>query len=249
MPGNNNYSQRTQTSTQIRNMYSEGVSYMNIRFFNTNLAFHLYPFMGKDPNGRSQYNMQMGAQTTVNFEGAYALWKAGTDILDGRVQEISLVIPCLNDASVAINRSQNNGVYETTFSITKGGNVIPFKFATIPYQVTENGVTVTKYMESGLGSFVKTIEGYLTGINADRHLNKLTDDFAKIQEQNNQSQPQNNSNQNNWNSSNQNNWNRNRPRNNQNFNRNRYQNNQGAGSGWNNNNNPMGINNYSISQH
>ena len=238
------YPQRTQTATQIRNMYSEGMAYLNIRFYNVNLSFHLYPFMGKDANGKSQYNMQMGAQTTVNFEGAFTLWKTGTDILDGKVNEVTIVIPCFGDASIKLERKPaGSNMYETIFSITKAGNTIQFKFATIPYQVKENGITVTKYMESGLGAFVKTIEGYLTGINADRHLNKLTDDFIKIQNRNAQ-QPQNNqpqqNQQNNQNNYNRGNWNSNRNR--YRSYRNNYQGNQNDNQtgNWNPNSQNMG---------
>ena len=104
---------------------------------------------------------------------------------------------------------------------------------------------ITKYLDSGLGAFVKTIEGYLTGINADRHLNKLTDDFIKIQNQKQQegapaqsNAPQQNPNysQNN----NRGNWNRNnRYRNNR---YNNYQNN--SNNGW--NQNAQNMSNYSL---
>ena len=239
-------SNRTQTDTQIRNFYSDGMSYMNIRFYNMNLSFHLNPFMGKDNNGRSQYNMQNGAQTTVNFEGAFTLWKAGTDILEGKLQEVTVVIPCYGDASIKLERKGTGpNMYDTIFSITKAGNTVPFKFSVTPYQVKENGTMITKYLDSGLGAFVKTIEGYLTGINADRHLNKLTDDFVKIQNQKQQegapaqsNAPQQNPNysQNN----NRGNWNRNnRYRNNR---YNNYQNN--SNNGW--NQNAQNMSNYSL---
>ena len=41
-------------------------------------------------------------------------------------------------------------------------------------------ITNDEIIEAGLGVFLKTVEGYLTGINADRHLDKLTEDFAKL---------------------------------------------------------------------
>ena len=136
-------------------------------------------------------------------------------------------------------------MYDTIFSITKAGNTVPFKFSVTPYQVKENGTMITKYLDSGLGAFVKTIEGYLTGINADRHLNKLTDDFIKIQNQKQQegapaqsNAPQQNPNysQNN----NRGNWNRNnRYRNNR---YNNYQNN--SNNGW--NQNTQNMSNYSL---
>lgn len=188
MPENN----RTSTSTQIRNMYSDGMSYMNIKFYNTNLSFQLYPFTGKDQNGRSKYDMKNGQQTTVNFEGAYALYHAAKDIIDGKIQQTTLSVPC-NGASLVLERKLGmNGQMETVFSISKNNMTIPFKFNTIQQQVNINGQIQSQTIETGLGAFAKTIEGYLTGINADRHLDKLTEDYAKLQEANGNIQQQNN---------------------------------------------------------
>lgn len=173
---------KTSTSTQIRNMYSDGISYMNIKFYNTNLSFQLYPCIGKDPGGKFKYDTR-GQQTTVNFEGAFALYKTSKDIIEGKVQEVSVAIPCFG-ATLTLARNNVNGVFETTFTLSKNNTDTSFKFQTTQQQVKENGNVVTKTIESGLGAFMKTIEGYLTGINADRHLNKLTEDYAKLQESN-----------------------------------------------------------------
>lgn len=181
-----NPNNRTQTSTQIRNFYSEGMSYLNMKFYNTNLSFQFYPFTGKDQNGRSTYDTKNGETTTVNFEGAFTLWKAAKDIIDGKVTETNLPIPCASGASLKLERKLNpNGQYDTILSISKNNRTIPFKFNVMQQQVKENNQIVTKVIESGLGAVMMTIEGYLTGINADRHLDKLTDDFAKLQEGNN----------------------------------------------------------------
>lgn len=177
---------KTATSTQIRNFYSDGLSYMNVKFFNTNLSFNLYPFISKDSTGKSSYDMKNGQLTTVNFEGAYALYSAGNDIIEGKLNECNLPIPCAAGATLNLERKLSpNGMMETIFSITKNGVTIPFRFQTTTIQIKENGQIVSKVIESGLGAFVKTIEGYLTGINADRHLNKLTDDFVKSQQEQN----------------------------------------------------------------
>ena len=186
-----NNSGRTNTSTQIRTMYSENMSCMTIKFYNTNLSFSLYPFTGKNQQGRSTYDMKNGQQTTVNYEGAYALYQAAKDIIDGKVQQTSLAVPC-NGASLTLERKLGmNGQMETVFSISKNNVTIPFKFNTIQQQVNINGQVQTNIIEIGLGAFLKTIDGYLTGINADRHLNKLTEDYAKLQERNEQPQAQN----------------------------------------------------------
>ena len=181
--------QKTSTSTQIRNMYSEGVSCMSIKFYNTSLSFQLYPYTGKDQNGRSRYDMRSGQNTTVNYEGAYALYQAANDIIMDKVQQTTLSVPC-NGATLILERKLGlNGQMETFFSISKNNVTIPFRFNTIDQQVNINGQPQTRTINVGLGAFAKTIEGYLTGINADRHLDKLTEDYAKSQEQN---APQNN---------------------------------------------------------
>lgn len=186
-----NQRQQTNTSTQIRNFYSDGMSYMNVSFFNTNLSFKFHPFIRKNPNGRDEYDLKNGINTTVNFEGAYALYQAANDIINSKINEINLPIPCAAGAVLTLERKiGQDGNMETIFSISKNNMIIPFKFKTVLYQTKENGQIVTKIIECGLGSFAKTIEGYLTGINSDRHLDKLTDDFIKAQQNNGGNQQQ-----------------------------------------------------------
>lgn len=228
-----NNQNRTSTSTQIRNMYSDGMSYMNISFFNTNLSFKLCPFLSKDNMGRSTYDMKNGQSTTVNFEGAYTLYEAASNIINGKVQEMNIPVPCLAGATLNLERKIGaSGEMETVFSITKNNVTIPFRFQTIKYKAKENGQIVDKVIESGLGAFMKTIEGYLNGINADRHLNKLTEDFAKLQNNQNGGNQQGGYNNNYRNNNNgykkpyNNNGGYKKPYNN-------YQNNQNGG--WNNN--------------
>ena len=147
----------------------------------------------------SKYDMKNGQSTTVNFEGASALHQLADDIISGKTNECNLPIPCAAGASLNLERKMaQDGTMETIFSITKNNVTIPFKFSTIKYQTKENGQIVTKTIEAGLVAFSKTIDGYLTGINADRHLDKLTDDFVKSQ-QNNQGSNNQQSGYNNYN--------------------------------------------------
>lgn len=199
MNNNQQQQQKPATTTQIRNMYAEGMSYLNMRFFNTNLAFSFYPFVNN--NGRGSYDLKHGQSTTVNFEGAFALYSVAHEIIDDKVQEINVQIPCASGATLTLERKLGlSGNMETLFTINKNNITIPFKFNTITHQAKENGMLVTKTIEVGLGAFMKTIEGYLNGINADRHLDKLTDDYVKnIQEstpQSSQNNFQNNGNNN-----------------------------------------------------
>lgn len=172
---------RTQTSTQIRNLYSDDMAYMNIKFFNTNLSFQLYPYLEKTADGRSKYDMKNGQQTTVTYEGAAALLKVCDDIINAKVSEISISIECY-EATVKLERKINaTGQFDTILTLSKKNTDIPFKFKTQQYTVKEQGQLITKTVECGLISFAKILDGYLTGINADRHLDKLTEEYANLQ--------------------------------------------------------------------
>lgn len=179
MADNNN--NRTTTSTQIRNMYSEGMCYMNMKFFNANLCFQFYPFISKDNTGRNSYDMKNGLSTTVNFSGAFGLWQIIDAIIDGRIKEITHDIPCAAGANLTLQcRTAPNGEPEVFFTISKNKTTISFKFAVVARTIKNSmGQTETFYVHTDLGAFMDTIKGYLNGINADRHLDKLTDDFVK----------------------------------------------------------------------
>lgn len=219
--------QHTSTSTQIRNLYSDGISCMNIKFYNTSLGFQLYPFTGKDSNGRSTYDTKNGQQTTVSYDGAFALYQMCNQIIDGKVQEGIITVPCMG-ATITLERKLGLNGPETVFSLTKNNVTIPFKFSVISQQIKENGNVTTKQIESGVGAFMKTVEGYLTGVNADRHLDKLTEEYAKLNGEQQNEQPQQQQNRPNYNNNNF------KPRNNNNYNNN-YRNNNNRGN--NNNNN------------
>lgn len=179
---------RTSTSTQIRNFYSD-LSYLNMKFYNTNLSFQFSPLMNTDGMGRRTFDTKNAQTTTINYENAYALLDACNGIIDGKVTETTLIIPCSGDATLTLHHGIGaTGTPESTLTISKGGISIPFKFKTQEQIVVENGVSQTRIIHSGVGAFAKTIDGYLTGINADRHLDKLTEEFAALQNQ--QAQPQ-----------------------------------------------------------
>ena len=175
MANNNN---RTATSTQIRTFYCEE-SCLTMKFYNTNLSFHFHPALPPYPDGRHKYDTNNSQITSVNTEGAFALYKAASDIIDEKVSELTLEIDGGKDAKLRLQKTNE----KTTFSIIKNGITVTFTFERIKIQETINGVPQTKEIEIGLGSWMKTIEGYLTGINADRHLDKLTEQYAKLQEE------------------------------------------------------------------
>lgn len=172
-------------STQIRNIYSdkEGSACLNMRFYNNVLSLSWYPFTGKDNNGRNQYDSRHGQQSTINYEAAFGLYQLGNDIINGKINECTYTIPCLG-ATIIFERKLGPTGYETNFSITKNNVTIVFTFPVVEYLLKDNNTQETKQLEVGLGAFVKTIEGFLTGINSDRHLDKLTESFAQAQESN-----------------------------------------------------------------
>jgi hypothetical protein len=183
--------QKPATNTNIRNIYSEGLSYINIRFYNFNLSFAFTPFASKNPNGTSQYNSQASISTTVSYDGAHAIYQIATDIINGKeaAKGVLLIVPCVGGTQLILERKPTmSGQMETIFTISKNGTSIPFRFPTHPYQVKENGQMVTRIVESGLGTFAKTILGYLTGVNADLHLNKMKEDYIKSLGDGNQQQ-------------------------------------------------------------
>ena len=223
---------RVNTSTQIRNLYSDGMSYLNMKFYNTNLSLQFTPFVSKDNTGKSTYDQTRSLVTTINWDSAFALHKVANEIINKNpAYEISkLSIPC-NQCTLDLERRVGNNGPETILSISKNNASIPFKFATHQSQVMENNQMVTKIVESGLGVFAKTLEGYLTGINADRHLDKFTEDYVKSLEGNkdNSQAPQKPAYQNNYQN---NNYNKNN-----NYRNNNYQNKGGYKKPYNNYNN------------
>ena len=165
---------RTNTSTHIRTLMSEDSGYITIKFYNTNLSFSFVPFSGKDANGRNQYNQAKSMYSTMNWESAALLQVIIQGIMNDKYpQGIQSVISHnpTSDVIISIDRRADGNTF---LLMSKGGETIPFKFkaTTVQDKVVENGLFVLE----------RTLDGYLTGINAERHLNKMTDEYAKLQE-------------------------------------------------------------------
>lgn len=164
------------TTTLIRTIYSDGLSYCVIKFYNTSLAFQFVPFQRKDETGKNVYDTTRSQSTTITADSAYTLFQFGTEILEGKIKDGQVTV---NGNNSQLTLETNSVLQSTTFTISKNGQVIPFKFAVSTISTQENGIPTQRTIQAGLGSFTKMLEGYLTGINADRHLNKLTDDYVK----------------------------------------------------------------------
>jgi uncharacterized protein DDB_G0289917 len=146
------------------------------------------PFLNKDANGRPNYDLTKSISTTVNFEGAYGLYDMANKLIQHPTMTGGVDIPC-NGAMIRLER-RTATPSEVFFTINKNNDSISFKFTSYQTTLNENGQQTQQTIESGLGAFAKTVEGYLTGINSDRHLDKLTEDYAKLRGGNQQGGPQ-----------------------------------------------------------
>lgn len=174
------------TTTLIRTIYSDQLSYIVVKFCNTSISFQFVPFVRKDETGKNVYDAQRAQTTTLNWDSAYALMKFGQDIINNSVTEGNIQING-NNSLITLEHKIDPMTNQplTTISLSKNNSVIPFKFVNQQVSVKNSttGQFQTSFIPAGLGAFTKMIEGYLTGINAERHLNKLTDDYVKSLEQ------------------------------------------------------------------
>jgi hypothetical protein len=180
----------------------------------------MQPFLSKNNVGLSTFDKSKQQTTTIDYEAAFLLVNVIDRILEGKEQiEGSIDVPCGTDARLEFSRNVNNGRPETWLNLTKNGITIGFLFDTRVINIKVDGQFKQEIVETGLGSFKKTLNGYLEGINAERHLNKLTDDYIKANGGNND----NNDNGNNNRKPYYNNNNGYRKQYNNNYNRNNYQ--------------------------
>jgi hypothetical protein len=182
------YENKVNTSTFIRSFYAPGYSSITVSYFNTNLSLRFYRYSGKDNIGLAQYDLKNGMTTTVNYEAASYLYQAAMFILKdiNPEKEIRAVLPCNKAALIFEYKSDQGNQMAAYLTIDKNNQSISFKFKTHQAQVKENGQTVTKVVQSGLGAFAMTVEGYLIGIGADIHLSKFPDIFENSQDEDQQ---------------------------------------------------------------
>jgi hypothetical protein len=93
------------------------------------------------------------------------------------------VLAC-NKAALIFECKPEDNQMAAYLTIEKNGQSIPFKFKTQQVQFKENGQTITRVIQSGLGAFAKMIEGYLVATGSERHLSKLLDNFENSQDGN-----------------------------------------------------------------
>lgn len=163
------------TTTQIRNFYSPGCSYLNVSFYNNGLSLRFSPSTGRDNNGRDHYDMNNAETTVINPEKAFALYELTKNIVDHKIQGCKLEIDTNGGKLTFI---YNGGGNVPILTLEKNGKKIEFKFEMSQAEVMVDGKKETRYLNSMLGVFMKTLDGYLSGINSDRHLDKLTENYV-----------------------------------------------------------------------
>ena len=173
----------------IRTLYSVGLSSIMISFFNTNLTLSFAPYIGKNHIGLDQYDFKKSLRTSINYEMATFLYLVAKSVIADQYaeQQISAVLQCNNHTTLIFEHKPDQyNQMDSYLTINKNNETISFKFKTHIYRVKENGQMITKIIQSGLGALAKTLDGYLTGINADGHLNKIADDLENLQNENQQ---------------------------------------------------------------
>jgi hypothetical protein len=197
MANNNNAPRGTRTETHIRTIYSD-LSCVTIKFYNTSLSFNFIPFAGKDSRGINQYQKPqqpgqiVGMTTTFTHANAVAMMSAIRENIIPAIakdEDVAVTIPLANNTEIVLERRNDEFAQKRIFmTISRQGqsgpNNIPYKFEQTVLTITDTTGRNQKVFESGLLSIIYIIEGYLSGINSERHLNKLTEDFAKLQEGN-----------------------------------------------------------------
>jgi hypothetical protein len=109
-------------------------------------------------------------------------------ILSDKNSEIERLaaLPCNNATLTLAYKREENNQMRAYMTIEKSNQSITFKFSIHTFQEKKDGQIITKVIQSGLGAFAATIEGYLTGIGAGRHLSKLPDDYGETKDENQQ---------------------------------------------------------------
>ena len=174
-------------NTDIRIFYSSESS-LKMSFFNANLSFSFCRDFRKNNPGYSQHESMKYIATTVNYAGAFFLYKSAMSIVDD-INSKNEVMAELRRGNVTLTleyKPDQHGHMVASLTIDNTKQSITYKFISHPYQVKENERIITKFMQSELGAFAMTICGYLIGVGADRHLSKLPADYENSQDENQQ---------------------------------------------------------------
>lgn len=212
MPTNNGYTNQ-QTTTQIRTLFCD-TSYLNLKFYNNRLALTICRKIGIDQNGKPMWDN--GPTTTVTYEKAVQLieacklatqdpWKPREVTAQETHNEVA--------TNLSVIDSKGPKGFVATLTISKNNEVYSFTFESMNVKVKNDttGQMTDLQIQTQLITFKRILESYVDGINSDRHLDKLTDDYVKANGDNQrpqQGQQQYQNQRNNWGRNNNNGGNR-----------------------------------------
>ena len=169
--------------THVRDFYGGNFN-LKIGLFNKNLALRINPNRVTTFGGSSQNDMGDGITATVNFEGAYYLYEVAMSIVNDldRENEKRAVLERGDTTTILEYIRNQNNIMVAYLTICKNNQSFSYEFLKRTYQ-EKNGQMITKFVQSELGAFAHTILGYLIGVGAGRHLEKLHDESQNDNQQ------------------------------------------------------------------
>lgn len=220
---NTSNNQRQQTSTQVRTFFGDNV-YLGTKLYNNMFSVSIHTCTGRDQNQKPLWDI--GILFSLRYEDTAALAEACKIVTENPMEpkEVHLVIPG-NEKMFRFDCADNPATgFTAVLSIAKGNQKSEFVFSYNEIDVSKrmpdgSSQMVKVRIQSQLVAFLRTLNGYLEGINTDRHLDKMTDDYARMQEDKHGERRDNGGNNSGGYNNNRGNWNRNR----------------GNGGNWNNN--------------
>jgi hypothetical protein len=113
-------------------------------------------------------------------------YRIAKSIIDGSGADtpVKFILLCKRDAELTfVYKQEDGGQMAAYLVITKDDKDIGIRFPTTPYvEYGEDGQEVKKAIQSGLGTFAKVLDGYLSGFGADDKYNKLPANFDECQD-------------------------------------------------------------------
>lgn len=182
---------RMSVNTPVRTFYAAD-SFLAIGLFNSNLSLRL----GLYDSNTGNFDNSNAQTTTIDYDKASVLHHIAKFISDGLDKnELRAMLPCNNGATLTLEckREQENQM-AAYLILNKNNQTHSFKFPTHTFQVKKDGQVITEVIQSGLITFAKTLNGYLSGIGTDLHLSKLPDEFQEENPQESYSTGNSNSN-------------------------------------------------------
>ena len=177
---------REPQNTEITTICEPGFASLLMSYFKTYLTLDFAQWLYYDNIGRSTYCQKTRKSTTVNAEGAKLFYQLSKSIIDGSAsgKQVETVLPCKRDTSLIFEyKPESDGQMMAYLSINKEDKTIRLRFP-LHYieEVDENGQTVTKVIQRGLGTFAKVMYGYLVNKVVSHTVDKLPDKFNEYQD-------------------------------------------------------------------